>query len=100
MTAYIIVTRESAIRDDAEMAEYSRLNRENAEEFRNDYQLKPLVVYGASEGLEGAAPEGVIILQFPTVAGAKAWYNSPSYQAALPHRMKAADFRAILVEGL
>ncbi len=100
MPAYMIFTRESPIRDEAAMAEYGRLNRDNAEEFRTKYKLAPLAVYGAQEAVEGAAPEGVIILQFPTVADAKAWYNSPAYQAALPHRIKAADYRAIIVEGL
>ncbi len=100
MTAYMIFTREGPVRDEGEMVEYGRLNRENAEEFRTLYKLTPLVVYGALEALEGPAPDGVIILQFPTVKDAKAWYNSPNYQAAIPHRMKAADYRAIIVEGL
>jgi uncharacterized protein (DUF1330 family) len=63
-------------------------------------QLKPLVVYGKMEALEGKAPDGIILLQFPTVADAKAWYNSPDYQAAIPHRLNAADYRAVIVEGL
>jgi uncharacterized protein (DUF1330 family) len=63
-------------------------------------QLKPLVVYGALEPLEGKAPDGIVMLEFPTVEAAKAWYNSPEYQAAVPHRLKAADYRAVIVQGL
>jgi uncharacterized protein (DUF1330 family) len=40
------------------------------------------------------------MLEFPTVEEAQAWYNSPGYQAALPHRLKAADYRAYIVQGV
>jgi uncharacterized protein (DUF1330 family) len=49
---------------------------------------------------EGPAPDGIIILQFPSMADAKAWYTSPGYQEALPYRMKAADYNVVFVEGL
>ena len=55
---------------------------------------------GATEAVEGKAPDGMIVVEFPTVEDAKAWYNSPGYQAALPHRIKAADYRAMIVQGL
>ena len=42
----------------------------------------------------------VLPLEFPTVADAQAWYQSPAYQAALPHRKKAADYRVIIVQGM
>jgi uncharacterized protein (DUF1330 family) len=98
MAAYMILIRDEPVRDEAAMAEYQRINRENKNEF--SAKLVPLVVYGAVEALEGAKPDGVIVLQFPTVEDAKAWYDSPAYQAALPYRKKAADYRAILVQGL
>jgi uncharacterized protein (DUF1330 family) len=52
------------------------------------------------ETLEGESPDGVVVLQFPTVEDAKAWYHSPAYQAAVPHRQKGADYRAFIVQGL
>ena len=96
MAAYILFIRESAVRDKAEMESYQRINREKP----RDPKLTPLVVYGALEALEGNPPDGVVLLQFPTVEDAKAWYNSPGYQAAVPHRLKAADYRAFIVQGL
>jgi uncharacterized protein (DUF1330 family) len=96
MAAYILFIRESAVRDKAEMESYQRINREKP----RDPKLTPLVVYGALEALEGNPPDGVVLLQFPTVEDAKAWYNSPGYQAAVPHRLKAADYRACIVQGL
>ena len=96
MPAYMIFLREGPVRDAAALAEYQRLTRE----IRGDFKLKPIVVYGALEAVEGKAPDGVIVLEFPTAADANAWYNSPGYQAALPHRKKAADYRAMIVQGL
>lgn len=98
MPAYMLLIRDEPVRDEAAMAEYQRMNRENANPFRE--KLTPLVIYGAAEALEGPQPDGVLVLQFDTVEDAKAWYNSPAYQAALPYRKKAADYRAILVQGL
>ena len=96
MTVYVLFLRESAIRDQASLDTYSRMNRESPP----DPNLRPLAVYGAIEALEGTPPDGVVLLQFPTVEDAKAWYNSPAYQAAIPHRHKGADWRAFIVEGL
>ena len=98
MAAYVIVIRNEPVRDEAAMAEYQRMNRETANEF--SAKLTPLVLYGAVEALEGPKPDGVIVLRFPTVEDAKAWYNSPAYQASLPYRKRAADYRAMLVQGL
>lgn len=97
MPAYMIFMREEPVRDPEAMAEYQRMNRENTD---GGPKPKPLVVYGAMEAVEGKAPDGMILLEFPTVEDAKAWYNGPGYQAAIPHRMKAADYRAIIVQGL
>lgn len=96
MAAYILFLREGAVRDANEMALYSQKNRE----IPRDPNLTPLIVYGAMEALEGEAPDGVVLLKFPTVAEAKAWYESPAYQAAAVHRRNGADYRAVIVEGL
>ena len=96
MAVYVLFIRESVIRNQPEMDIYRGMNREKPP----DPKLTPLAVYGALEALEGAPPDGVVILQFPTVEDAKAWYNSPAYQAAMPHRRKAADYRGFIVQGL
>ena len=95
MPAYFIVLRETPIRDAEALAEYQRRSRELTGEFR----LKPLVVYGATHAFQGEAPDGVIVLEFPSVEDAKAWYNSPAYQAILPYRLKSADYRDFIVDG-
>ncbi len=96
MAVYMLFIRENAVRDPEEMARYSQLNRQNAGEF----DLTPLVVYGDIEAVEGESPDGMVILKFDTAGEARAWYNSPAYQAALPHRLKGADYRVMIVQGL
>ena len=96
MPAYLICLREGAVLDTAAMGTYQRMNREQPAQPRPT----PLVVYGAIDALEGAAPDGVVVLQFPTVEDARAWYHSPEYQAALPHRKNAADHRVLIVQGV
>jgi uncharacterized protein (DUF1330 family) len=95
MVAYIVFTREK-MRNVEEYARY----REKARPAADGHPLKPLAVYGKHEMLEGAAIEGVVILEFPTVDAAKAYYRSPAYQDAIQHRFLAADYRAFIVEGL
>lgn len=96
MPVYMLFIREKPIRDREEMDAYSRKNRENP----RDPKLTPLVFYGAIEAIEGEAPDGMVMLQFPTVEDAKAWYHSPGYQAAMQHRLKGADYRVMIVQGM
>lgn len=41
-----------------------------------------------------------VILEFPDVAAAKAWYESPDYQRVLPIRLRSTVSRMMVVEGL
>jgi len=100
MPAYMIFTREEPVFDEAEMDAYRSANREIAGSFQEKYGLKPLVVYGDLETFEGDAPDGVVMIEFPSMEDARAWYNSPEYQSALKHRLKSARYRAVLVDGL
>lgn len=100
MPAYLIVFRETPVHDQAAVAEYSRRNMESAAEFRDNHGFAPLVAYGRMKPLEGPAPDGIVVAQFPTFADAVAWYESPAYQDALPLRQGAAEWRAVIVEGL
>jgi uncharacterized protein (DUF1330 family) len=86
MTAYIIFTREKTT-DQAEMDIYGGLAGPTLE----GHAAKPLAFYGKQEILEGAPHEGAVIIEFPTLAEAKAWYDSPAYQAAAKHRQAGSD---------
>lgn len=94
MAAYVVFTREKT-RDAAELAKYSQA----AGAAGAGHPIKPLALYGKHESLEGSAHEGCVILEFPTIDAAKAWYNSPAYTAARAHRFNGADYRVFVVEG-
>ncbi len=96
MPAYIIAIRKGPVRDAEAMAEYQRRTRE----MRGEFQLTPRVVYGATEALEGTAPDGVIVIEFPDMAAARDWYRNADYQAAIPYRQQAADYDMFIVDGL
>lgn len=94
MTAFAVITRERTTDPDA-LAEY----REKAPLARAKHPATPLAFYGPHAVLEGEPVEGVAILSFPTMAAARAWYSSPEYQAALPHRQRGSVSRVLLVAG-
>lgn len=78
------------------MTEYQRRTRA----LPTTTQVVPLAVYGDIITLEGSAPDGAIVLEFPTIEDAQAWYQSPDYQAAIPYRQQAADYDMFIVNGL
>lgn len=68
--------------------------------FLAGHAIKWLTHFGTPcETFEGPQVEGAAILEFPTLAEAKAWYLSPAYQEASQHRFKGGDYCAVLVEG-
>lgn len=59
-----------------------------------------LVRGGAVTPLEGDLGGGrVVVLEFPDVATARAWYDSPAYAELKRTRIAASRSRLILVEG-
>ena len=63
---------------------------------------KYLVRAGAAEVVEGGLGEYPlkVILEFPSMAAAKGWYNSAEYQAILPHRTKNSKGNLVWLEGV
>jgi uncharacterized protein (DUF1330 family) len=56
---------------------------------------------GATEVLEGGRTPGrVVVLEFPSVAAARAWFDSPQYQAAAKLRRAASTASFVLAEGV
>ena len=95
MAAYVVLIRDR-MKDPEEFALYAPAAREA----RGGHDITPLAFYGDFQVLEGPPAEGVVILKFPDTAAARAWYDSPAYQAALQHRLKGADYRVVIVEGV
>lgn len=63
---------------------------------------KYLVRGGAMERLEGsgALPSVMVVLEFPSMEQAKAWYNDPEYAPLIVLRQSGSDLDFVLVEGL
>ncbi len=95
MSAYIVYVRDR-ITDPEEFKIY----QEAAPAASAGQPIIPLAFYGAVETLEGIPVDGAVILEFPTVSDAKASYNSPLYQEALKHRLKGAEYRVFIIEGI
>ncbi|HCE5828588.1 TPA: DUF1330 domain-containing protein [Pseudomonas aeruginosa] len=95
MAAYLIFIRDR-ITDSNEFAHYQR----EAIQTTQGHPVTPLVLYGTLETLEGPRADGVVVMHFPDLEAARAWYHSPEYQRVLQHRLKGAEYRVTLVEGI
>ena len=66
-----------------------------------DYGGHYLVRGGPIERLEGPwDPQTIIVVEFPDMDRARAWYASPEYAAALEYRDRSVSRSLILVEGV
>ncbi|VWD28003.1 hypothetical protein BCO71033_03663 [Burkholderia contaminans] len=87
MATYIVFTHEST-QDQQELDHY----QDKVGATTAGHPLKVLAAYGPQETLEGDGPEGIVIVEFPSGDAARAWYDSPAYQAIVQHRIKADAF--------
>ena len=95
MPAYIIA--QINVTDPARYQEYVKL----AGPAGAKYGGKFLVRGGAKTVLECDIPfTRIVIQEFADAATAKKFYNSPEYQAARKHRLGAADFNLVILEGV
>ena len=95
MSVYMIFTREKTT-DQHELDLYFKEVPPTAV----GHEMKTLAFYGKHEDLEGAPTEGTVIVEFPTVLAAKAWYNGPEYRKVREHRFKGSSYHVILIEGV
>lgn len=62
---------------------------------------KYLIRNGTKELREGTLPaERLVVLEFPSVAQARTWYESPEYQALAAIRQGASKGSLVIVEGI
>ena len=94
MPAYIIA--QVNVKDPQKYQEYAKL----AGPANAKYGGRFLVRGGAKHALEGDIPfQRIVVTEFPDVEAARKFYNSIEYQAARKHRLGAADFNMVIVEG-
>jgi uncharacterized protein (DUF1330 family) len=94
MPAYIIAMVN--IKDAEKYQEYAkRAGPANAK-----YGSRFLVRGGKKHTLEGDIPfQRIVVTEFPDVEAARKFYQSVEYQEARKHRLGAADFNMVIVEG-
>jgi len=78
--------------------------REKAWDTLVPYGGRPIVRTGDIEVREvrrdkSWTPTRLLIIEFPTLAAARAWYESPEYQALLPLRLSARGPDNMLIVG-
>ena len=95
MSAYFVFVRDKM----KDPAGYRAYGQKAGASFAG-HESRPLAINGALTPVEGEPVDGVVIIEFPTVEAAKAWYNSPAYQACVGERLAATEGRAMIVEGL
>jgi uncharacterized protein (DUF1330 family) len=95
MPAYLI--SQITVRDTATYERYKELAPPSIAIYGGRYVVRG----GATETLEGSwRPTRLVILEFPSVERARAWWDSPEYAAAKALRQACADTEMLLVDGL
>ena len=95
MAGYIVVDVEITNPDEYQV--YARQTAATLERFGGKF----LVRGGNTEALEGDwNPKRLVIIEFPGVEQAKAWYNSPEYSSIIGMRHRSASSRMLLVQGV
>ena len=94
MKAYVIV--DVKITDPARYEDYKKLTPGSL----IPYDGKFIVRGGAAETLEGSWDPGrIVVVEFPSLAKAKAWWSSEGYAPAKALRQSASTTRMIVVVG-
>lgn len=94
MSAYVIFIR-TQTRVSAELELYAQ----KALASLAGHSVEIRALYGHHEVIEGAEIEGAAILEFPSFAEARQWYDGAFYHEAREHRLRGADCMGIIVEG-
>jgi len=94
MSAYVIA--EIEVTDPAGYEEY----RKQVLAVVTKYGGKFIVRGGTIDAREGGwNPKRLVLVEFPSLAQAQKWYDSPEYAPLIKLRQKASKGRLIIVEG-
>ncbi len=95
MAAYLLI--DCKVIDASRYEDYKRLAQSAIARYGGKY----LVRGGQSSVLEGTCqPNRVVVLEFPSLEQARAFYDSPEYAAARVARKGAAQMNMIAVAGV
>ena len=95
MSAYVVVQVD--IKDPVRYADYRKMVPPSIEKYGGRF----LVRGGKTQTLEGTwAPDRFVLVEFPSVEQAKAWWASPEYAEARALRWATAESQMIVAEGI
>ena len=95
MSAYIVVN--VTVKDPKRYEDYKLLAPASIAQYGGKYLARG----GTSETLEGSfKPNRMVILEFPNVEKAKAWWASAEYAKAKSIRRSCSEADMVVVEGL
>lgn len=95
MPAYIVV--EVDVHNPTEYEDYKKLTPGSLKNFQGKF----IVRGGKTESLEGDwNPKRFVMLEFPSIELAKAWWASEEYAPAKALRQRTASSKMIVVEGV
>ena len=95
MSAYVIVQVD--VKDPARYDDYKRMVPPSLAKYGGRF----LVRGGKTHTMEGGwEPKRFVIVEFPSVEQAKAWWASPEYAEAKALRQATADSQLIIAEGI
>lgn len=95
MVAYVINDME--VTDPQGLEEYKKLSPATVAQYGGRFLARG----GPMEVLEGTwQPKRLVILEFPSLAQAKAWLESPEYAPARKLRQQASRSNMVVVEGV
>ena len=95
MPAYVVVN--VAVRDPSRYEEYKRLASPSVAAYGGRYVARGAPV----EVREGDwSPARLVILEFPNLERARAWWSSPEYANAKAVRQACADTQLVITDGL
>ncbi len=92
--AYVIA--EVDVTDPATMQKYGEKVPETLAPFEHHYVVRG----GKTQSLEGEPPKRIVVIAFDSAEKARAWYDSPAYDAIKPLRQSSAKSRMFIAEGL
>jgi uncharacterized protein (DUF1330 family) len=95
MPAYVAV--QITVKDAAAYERYKQLAPPSIAQYGGRY----LVRGGETTTLEGSwKPTRFVVLEFPDLARARAWWSSPEYAEAKALRQSAAETEMLLADGI
>lgn len=94
MPAYVVVN--VTVKDPVRYEDYKRMVPASLARYGGKF----LVRGGTVQSKEGSwSPKRLVILEFPTLERAQAWYDSPEYAPAKALRQATSSADLVMVEG-